>query len=242
MKRTALVVVVVASLSAVVAGQTGTKNGEWPTYGGDLGNTRYAPLDQITAANFNSLEVAWRFKTDNLGPRPEFNLESTPLMVKGVLYSTGGHAARRRRARCRDRRAAVDAQRERGSARRGRAASALRPRPRLLERRQGGAHPLRHARLSARRARREDRQSRPRLRHQRHRRSEAEPRSDDRSALGRDRSSRDAGRRAQRGDRRRRAPVRRRADGQDQRQRLRPRLRRAHGQAAVDLPHDSRAG
>jgi quinoprotein glucose dehydrogenase len=74
----------------VASGQTGTKNGEWPTYGGDLGNTKYAPLDQITAANFNSLEVAWRFKTDNLGPRPEFNLQSTPLMVRGVLYSTGG--------------------------------------------------------------------------------------------------------------------------------------------------------
>jgi quinoprotein glucose dehydrogenase len=71
-------------------GQTGAKNGEWPTYGGDLGHTRYAPLDQIHAANFSKLEVAWRFKTDNLGPRPEFNLESTPLMVKGVLYSTGG--------------------------------------------------------------------------------------------------------------------------------------------------------
>jgi quinoprotein glucose dehydrogenase len=91
MRRTAVVVVVLASLSVGgVAGQTGTKNGEWPTYGGDLGNTKYAPLDQINAANFNSLEVAWRFKTDNLGPRPEFNFESTPLMVKGVLYSTGG--------------------------------------------------------------------------------------------------------------------------------------------------------
>jgi len=70
--------------------QTGAKNGEWPTYGGDLGNTRYSALDQINAANFDKLEVAWRFKTDNLGPRPEANLESTPLMVKGVLYSTAG--------------------------------------------------------------------------------------------------------------------------------------------------------
>jgi quinoprotein glucose dehydrogenase len=34
--------------------------------------------------------VAWRFKTDSLGPRPEFNLESTPLMVNGRLFSTGG--------------------------------------------------------------------------------------------------------------------------------------------------------
>jgi quinoprotein glucose dehydrogenase len=71
-------------------GQVGARDGEWRTYGGDLGHTRYAPLDQITPANFSSLEVAWRFKTDNLGPRPEFNLQSTPLMVGGRLYSTGG--------------------------------------------------------------------------------------------------------------------------------------------------------
>jgi quinoprotein glucose dehydrogenase len=71
-------------------GQTGARGGEWPTYGGDLGHTRYAPLDQITAANFSQLEVAWRFKTDNLGPRQEFNLQSTPLMVGGRLYSTAG--------------------------------------------------------------------------------------------------------------------------------------------------------
>src|SRR5581483_510051 len=44
----------------------------------------------ITAANFNKLEIAWRLKTDNLGPRPEYKLEGTPLMVKGVLYATGG--------------------------------------------------------------------------------------------------------------------------------------------------------
>ena len=81
---------VLVSTNAGVRGQSGAKNGEWPTYGGDLGHTRYAPLDQITAANFGKLEIAWRFKTDNLGPRREFNLESTPLMVNGKLYSTGG--------------------------------------------------------------------------------------------------------------------------------------------------------
>ena len=70
--------------------QTGAKNGEWRTYGGDLGNTHYSPLDQINAGNFNKLEVAWRFKTENLGPQPEFNLESTPLMANGVVYSTAG--------------------------------------------------------------------------------------------------------------------------------------------------------
>jgi quinoprotein glucose dehydrogenase len=70
--------------------QNGTKDGEWKTYGGDLGSTRYAPLDQIKATNFNSLEVAWRFKTDSLGPRPEYQFESTPLMVKGKVYTTAG--------------------------------------------------------------------------------------------------------------------------------------------------------
>lgn len=70
--------------------QTGAKNGEWTTYGGDLASTRYAPLDQIKADNFNKLEVAWRFGTDSFGPRPEFQFESTPLMVHGVLYTTAG--------------------------------------------------------------------------------------------------------------------------------------------------------
>jgi quinoprotein glucose dehydrogenase len=70
--------------------QPGAVVGEWRSYAGDLRNHHYSPLDQITAANFNSLEVAWRFKTDRLGPRPEFKLEGTPLMVDGVLYTTGG--------------------------------------------------------------------------------------------------------------------------------------------------------
>ncbi|HYA17722.1 MAG TPA: PQQ-binding-like beta-propeller repeat protein, partial [Bryobacteraceae bacterium] len=70
--------------------QKGVQNGEWHYYGGDQGNTRYAPYDQINAGNFNKLDVAWRFKTDFLGPRREFQLEATPLMVKGVLYTTAG--------------------------------------------------------------------------------------------------------------------------------------------------------
>ena len=67
-----------------------TASGEWRTYGGDLRSTRYSLLDQINRTNFSTLEVAWRFKTDSLGPRPEFNLQSTPLMVGGKLYTTAG--------------------------------------------------------------------------------------------------------------------------------------------------------
>jgi len=77
-------------LTSPLPAQTGAKNGEWRTYGGDLGNTKYSPLDQITSANFNTLKLAWRFRTENLGPKPEYNMEDTPLMVKGVVYTTAG--------------------------------------------------------------------------------------------------------------------------------------------------------
>ena len=84
------VAVVLAAALPLAHAQRGAPGGEWPTYGGDLGHTRYAPLDQIDASNFNRLEVAWRFKTDSLGPNREFNFQSTPLMVDGVIYSTAG--------------------------------------------------------------------------------------------------------------------------------------------------------
>jgi len=75
---------------STASGQPSTKNGEWPHYNADLTGSRYSPLDQVNASNFNKLEVAWRFKTDNFGPFPEYKLEGTPLMIKGVLYTTAG--------------------------------------------------------------------------------------------------------------------------------------------------------
>ena len=81
---------VLLAAGAPLRAQTGAPGGEWPAYGGDPGHTRYAALDQIDAGNFDELEIAWRFKTDNLGPVPEYQFESTPLMVNGVVYSTAG--------------------------------------------------------------------------------------------------------------------------------------------------------
>src|SRR5580658_6606850 len=66
----------VLSLAGTLCAQpSGTENGEWPAYAGDLRNFHYSPLTQINAGNFSKLEVAWRFKTDSLGTRPEFKLE-----------------------------------------------------------------------------------------------------------------------------------------------------------------------
>src|SRR4026209_1667487 len=96
--RTALLALVVAGAVWVIpnlSGQTpsafpSTRNGEWPMYTADLKGSKYSPLDQINASNFNRLQVAWTFKTDNLGPTPEAKLEGTPIMVKGTIFATGG--------------------------------------------------------------------------------------------------------------------------------------------------------
>ena len=77
--------------------QYGAANGEWRTYAGDLGGTKYSPLDQIDATNFSSLEIAWRWVSadgaldlDALRElHPEIgirNFKTTPLMVDGVVY------------------------------------------------------------------------------------------------------------------------------------------------------------
>ena len=81
---------VFCSLLAAAAAHAQTGSGDWPAYGGDRGHTRYSPLDQINASNFGTLEVAWRFSVANMGPTPEARLQSTPLVVDGVLYTTGG--------------------------------------------------------------------------------------------------------------------------------------------------------
>ena len=80
---------VLLGCAAVGSAQEG-RNIEWRSYAADLASTFYSPADQINASNFNDLEVAWRFSTRNLGPTPEANLQSTPLMVGGVLFSTAG--------------------------------------------------------------------------------------------------------------------------------------------------------
>ena len=87
---TLLVLLGAASVHNRLSAQVPAPIGEWRTYGGDLASTRYAALDQINRENFSKLEVAWRFKTDAFGPRPEINFEGTPLMAGGMLYSTVG--------------------------------------------------------------------------------------------------------------------------------------------------------
>jgi quinoprotein glucose dehydrogenase len=62
----------------------------WTTYGANLASHRYSSADQITKDNFNRLGIAWRLKTDFLGPRPDTLYAATPLVVDRTLYTTAG--------------------------------------------------------------------------------------------------------------------------------------------------------
>src|SRR6185503_2523350 len=91
-----------ASLLAFAQGRGGGRQGtagpatgvagsaNWSTYGGNLASHRYAPVDQINKDNFRNLRIAWRLKTDFLGPTPDNLYAATPLYVNGVLYTTAG--------------------------------------------------------------------------------------------------------------------------------------------------------
>lgn len=75
------------SSQAMAQGLTGTENGEWRYLGGDAGNTRYSPLNQINASNFSDLEQAWIWRSDNFGPNLDYFSRSTPTYVDGMLYT-----------------------------------------------------------------------------------------------------------------------------------------------------------
>ncbi|MCH2461101.1 MAG: PQQ-binding-like beta-propeller repeat protein [Gemmatimonadetes bacterium] len=64
--------------------------GEWRYQSADAWGTRYSPVNQIDASNFEDLEVAWTFQSDNYGPAQDYQFKSTPTYVDGVLYTVAG--------------------------------------------------------------------------------------------------------------------------------------------------------
>ena len=63
---------------------------EWRYWGADAASSRYSPLDQIDASNFEQLEVAWIWRADNYSPSRGEMLRATPIYVDGTLYSVAG--------------------------------------------------------------------------------------------------------------------------------------------------------
>jgi quinoprotein glucose dehydrogenase len=80
-------------LGAIAIAPNNRPIGEWRAYGGDLANTKYAPLDEITRENVRSLRIAWRWRSidqDVLAARPDLHTflnEATPVMAGGRLYT-----------------------------------------------------------------------------------------------------------------------------------------------------------
>jgi alcohol dehydrogenase (cytochrome c) len=56
----------------------------WLTYSGDYAGRRFSPLDQINTGNARTLVAKWVYQTATTG-----KLETTPLVVDGILYGTG---------------------------------------------------------------------------------------------------------------------------------------------------------
>ena len=64
--------------------QADARAGDWITHGRTYSEARYSPLKRIDAANVQRLGLAWSFDTEtNRG------LEATPIVVDGVMYTTG---------------------------------------------------------------------------------------------------------------------------------------------------------
>src|SRR5580704_12294383 len=60
----------------------------WPYYGNDLSNSRYANIDQINPSNVSQLKPAWIFHTGIFDP--DMAMEMTPIEINGVMYITTG--------------------------------------------------------------------------------------------------------------------------------------------------------
>jgi len=63
----------------------GNVPGEWRVWGADAWSSRYSPLDQINAQNFNSLEVAWQWNAGAFGADEYYR--TTPLYANGRLFT-----------------------------------------------------------------------------------------------------------------------------------------------------------
>lgn len=62
----------------------------WPHYGNDAGGSRYSQLSQVTRDNVRHLQVAWQFRTGDLGDgfaaQDKMAYEATPVLYRGRLY------------------------------------------------------------------------------------------------------------------------------------------------------------
>ena len=78
----------VVTLAAAACASRSLPNADWPVTGGDPGNTRYSTLDQITRDNVAQLRVAWVYHTGEMPSGDQSQIQATPIVIGGVLYTT----------------------------------------------------------------------------------------------------------------------------------------------------------
>jgi quinoprotein glucose dehydrogenase len=85
-RRSAAAAFVLAALVATAC-QRALPDHDWAAHGADPGHTQSSPLDQISTANVQRLQVAWTYHTgDARAERSE--IQCNPIVVHGVLYAT----------------------------------------------------------------------------------------------------------------------------------------------------------
>ena len=82
---------VLVAIPAPSAQERGNPVGEWRYQSGDAWGTRYSPLDQIDASNFEDLELQWVWRGDNYSPHTLYLSRSTPSYIDGILYTVAGY-------------------------------------------------------------------------------------------------------------------------------------------------------
>ena len=154
----------IAALSCAIPllAQSGAANGEWRSYGGDEGSTRYSPLDQINRENVKDAEDRLDLEVRQLRPR---GIQERVDAAHGERHSVfhRRRPAGGRRRRCRKRRDALGLENGRGRAPSAGAAKEFRPRRGVLGGRSGRTHRRHHAGIPHRRAERAGPASRSRV-------------------------------------------------------------------------------
>ena len=230
-------------LSASASAQHGATSGEWRHHGGHHGFTRYTPLSQVDASNFERLEPVWRWssadsRVEQNSPYDRQVFRSSSLVIGDRLYIPT-ELSQVAGARRRHRRGTLGLRSEELRARQAGPEQLLHPRPRVLDRRRAGTAVPRHDRQAARVARPGHRATRPRLRRRRRGRALPEPGArEHRAAEHQPRPARDRGRRHHR----RRLPHLRLPAPEQQPAGPRARLRRPHGGVQVAVPHHPPGG
>ena len=63
------------------------KPDDWPSYNGNPGGNRYSGMEQINTQNVDKLQLKWSYSL------PYSGLETTPLVLDGVMYVSGPNHA-----------------------------------------------------------------------------------------------------------------------------------------------------